>query len=130
INEKPKMNENTNNSYVGGKRYLVRLQNTYELEQVEVYGEGDLVFETTELPFTESIGTTQDIESNGDITYNAELWSYGMGLLHDDESHKYTHNTSNFKIYNAGINIHPFEQMLEIKIENVSKGYELKNNTT
>lgn len=129
--EPAKMDESSKNQFVGGKRYLVRLQNTFDIEQIEKDGEGELVFETTELPYAESIGTTKDIDQHG-INYDSELWGYGMGLLNDDESHKYTHNTSTFKIYNAG-NIpehHPFELDLKITIRGANQGYELKNKTT
>src|SRR5699024_5347073 len=117
------------NLFVGGKRYLVRISGNFDIEQEFKYGFGELVFETVGLPFAESIGTTQDIERNG-LRYSQELWSYGMGLLYDEESHKYTHNDPSFKIYNAGIGIHPFEQHLDIVIEGVRKGYELKNTST
>lgn len=129
--EPPKMDDDSINQFVGGKRYLVRLQNTFDIEQIENDGEGELVFETTELSFAESVGTTKDIDDNG-ITYESELWSYGMGLLYSDEAQKYTHNTRSFRIYNAG-NIprhHPFEQELKITIRNASQGYQLSNKTT
>src|SRR5690625_3467809 len=74
--------------YVGGKRYKVRLTSSpFDIEQMFTYGFGELVFETTDLPFAESIGTTADIDSNG-LRYSDELWSYGMGLLYDNESHR------------------------------------------
>lgn len=85
-NEPAKMNPETDNQLVGGKRYLVRLQNTFDLEQIELDGEGELIFETTELPFAESIGTTKDIHENG-IDANDELWGFGMGLI--DEMTEY-----------------------------------------
>ncbi len=131
-NEAPRMMEGTENRFIGGKRYLVRLQNTFELEQMELDGEGELIFETTDLPFAESIGTSQDIQRNG-ISYNDELWGYGMGLLYDDESHIYTHTGTSFRIYNAGnVPIHPFEQSLKISISNVQGStsfLQLRNNT-
>ena len=119
------------NQYVSGKRYKVRLANPFEIDQQLEYGFGELRFETTDLPFSESIGTTADIDRDG-ITYDSELWSYGMGLLYSDEAQKYTHNTRSFRIYNAG-NIprhHPFEQELKITIRNASQGYQLSNKTT
>jgi hypothetical protein len=119
------------NQYVSGKRYKVRLANPFEIDQQLEYGFGELRFETTDLPFAESIGTTADIDRDG-ITYDSELWSYGMGLLYSDEAQKYTHNTRSFRIYNAG-NIprhHPFEQELKITIRNASQGYQLSNKTT
>src|SRR5699024_601728 len=81
------------------------------------------------LPFSESIATTQELHDQ--LLYSDELWSYGMGLLHDDKSHIYTHTALDFSIYNAGnVAIHPFEQELEIIINNAAKNYELKNLTT
>lgn len=116
--------------YVGGKRYKVRLANTVNLDQQRIYGFSELVFETTELPFAESIGTSADIDRNG-ILYSQELWSYGMGLLHDEESHKYTHDTNTFRVYNpSNVAIHPFEQYLKITIDNASGQVTLRNNTT
>ena len=116
--------------YVGGKRYLVRLSNVIDLDQQRTYGFGELVFETTELPFAESIGTTADIDKHG-LLYSQELWSYGMGLSYDEETHKYTHNTKTFRIYNAGnVEVHPFEMDLKITVEGINGPYELKNETT
>ena len=120
------------NQLVGGKRYLVRLQNTFEIEQILNVGLGELIFETTELPFAESIGTTQDIQLNG-ISSESELWGFGMGLIANDEALKYTHTGTSFRIFNAGnVPVHPFEQYLKITISEVqgSTSYlELKNET-
>ena len=55
--------------YVGGKRYLVRLSNVIDLDQQRTYGFGEMVFETTELPFAESIGTSADIDGANLIPY-------------------------------------------------------------
>jgi len=117
--------------YVGGKRYLVRLSNVIDLDQQRTYGFGEMVFETTELPFAESIGTTADIDKHG-LLYSQELWSYGMGLSYDEETHKYTHNKNTFRIYNAGNveEIDPFEMDLKITVEGINGPYELKNETT
>lgn len=118
------------NLFVGGKRYLVRISGNFDIEQEFKYGFGELVFETVGLPFAESIGTTQDIERNG-LRYSQELWSYGMGLSYDEDSHKYTNKKMNFAIFNAGnVSVHPFEQYLKIEFENIGKGYRLINETT
>lgn len=118
------------NLFVGGKRYKVRLASSFDIEQVYRYGFGELVFETTDLPFAESIGTTADIDREGINAVQAR-WGYGMGLTSDDESLRYTHSTTAFKIYNAGnVAVNPFEHDLKIMIEGVSSGYELENLTT
>lgn len=131
--EPARMDLETDNRLIGGKRYLVRLQNTFDLDQVETDGEGELVFETTELPFAESIGTTQDIHRNG-IHTDSELWGFGMGLIADDDSLIYTHTGTSFKVYNAGNElIHPYEHYLKITIDNVQGStsyFELRNKTT
>src|SRR5699024_8777705 len=73
------------NFFVGGKRYKVRLASSFDIEQVYRYGFGELVFETTDLPFAESIGTTLDIEGNG-ISADDGLWGFGMRLPSVDET--------------------------------------------
>ena len=132
-NEKAKDDEESRNNFVGGKRYKVRLQDSFDIDQSLEYGEGEFIFETTDLPFAESIGTTQDIEENG-VDANDELWGFGMGLISDDTSLQYTHEGSKFSIYNAGnIPVHPFEQELKIVISDVvgsSSEFTLKNETT
>lgn len=120
------------NTLVGGKRYLVRLRNEINLEQTLDYGFGELTFETTGLPFAESIGTTLDIERDG-INADTAIWGYGMGLIADNESLRFTHTANLFRIYNAGnVAVHPFEQDLKITINNVvgsTSFLELRNET-
>lgn len=128
VSEPAKMDSETDNKLVGGKRYLVRTRSLTDLEQVEEYGEGELILETTELPFAESIGTSQDIERNG-IDAQSKLWGFGMGLITDDDSLIYTHDAvvdKRFKIYNAGnVAIHPFEQDFKMTISNVQGSDEM-----
>lgn len=132
-NEMAQDDESTDNKLVGGKRYLVRLQNVFELDQMSVYGDGELVFETTNTPFAESIATTQDIERNG-VDANSHLWGFGMGIIEEPASRKYTFkNANNFKVFNAGnVPVHPFEQELKITITNIkgaNSSFELLNKT-
>lgn len=131
INEPSQIDSESDNQLLGGKRYLVRLQNTFDLEQESLWGQSELVFETTELPFAESIGTTQLIQANG-VNANDELWGYGMGILADDESQKYTNTSSLFRIYNAGnIPVHPFQQDLRIELSGINgSGFTMENLTT
>jgi len=132
-NQPASMDNSTNNQLVGGKRYKVRLQNTFELEQTLLFGEGELVYETTESPFAESIASTQDIERNG-VDANSHLWGFGMGIIDEPASRKYTFkNANNFKVFNAGnVPVHPFEQELKITITNIkgaNSSFELLNKT-
>lgn len=117
--------------YVGGKRYLVRIAGGITPEQARIFGFGELNFETVDLPYAESIGTSLDIEREG-ISANSEIWGYGMGLIAEDGADKYVHSANSFRIFNAGnIEVHPFEQDLRIEITGVSgEGFELKNETT
>ncbi len=134
-NEAPRMQESTENKLIGGKRYLVRLQNTFDLEQMELDGEGELIFETIVLPFAESIGTTQAIQRDG-ISADSGLWGFGMGLEAVDETLIYTHKAvagQRFRIFNAGnVSIHPFDQDLKITISNVvgsDRAFQINNIT-
>lgn len=131
-NESARMDSTSDNQYVGGKRYMVRLQSTFDLEQFDVYGEGELVFETVEMPFAESIGKTRDIDENG-LNYNDALWSYGMGLNYEDAAQLYSHQGTSFSIFNASdISIHPYEHDLKIEISEVvgsTEFLEIKNTT-
>lgn len=64
-----------------GKRYKVILDGSYLPERIlPMFGKVEIPFITCELPFAESIGTTQDIHKNG-IDANDELWGFGMGLI-------------------------------------------------
>lgn len=67
------------------------------------------------LPHAFSKGTTLD-----EFTYDAELWGYGMGLVYDEGTQDYIHNTSAFNIYNAGNQtVDPRESELVIKIKSL-----------
>src|SRR5699024_6177887 len=76
-NESPRNDESTENKYIGGKRYKVRIANVIELDQSLTFGEGELGFETTELPFAESIGTSADIDNPELIPLSPDLWTQG-----------------------------------------------------
>jgi len=119
--------------YQPGKIYHVAVDSSYIPERYnnnQRYAEVEINCTDVGLPFAESIGTTQDIDENG-LLYSQELWSYGMGLLYEDDAQKYTHTAKEFAIYNAGnVGVHPFEQELSITIDNVVNGYTLRNTTT
>jgi hypothetical protein len=74
--------------------------------------------------FLESIGTTLDPQ-----TFDSELWQIGQGLITDDT--KYIHNTTSFRIYNAGnVKVDPHRNPLIIKYKGISTNLQIKNNTT
>ncbi|SDJ19745.1 phage tail domain-containing protein [Natribacillus halophilus] len=125
VNERSRQKEGTDNVFVGGKRYLVRPASSFVFEQEELHGFTEVEFETTELPFAESIGTSLELESDGSL--QPEIWGHGMGLSFEHDSQKYTHEVSDgqtFHIYNAS-NVAfpvPFHIDFKIIIESVSGG--------
>ena len=125
--------EYVSETYQIGKRYNVKVDTSFIPERYENnqrFAEAEVSCITTELPFAESIGTTQDIEHSR-LRYSDELWSYGMGLSYEDNTKDYSHRQLNFSIFNAGnVSVHPFEQYLKIELENIGKGYRLINETT
>src|SRR5690606_33343654 len=87
--------------YANDKRFLVRLQNTFDIEQIYKTGRGSLTFETTELPFAETVDMINE-----------------------------TFTGTSFQLNNDGVDIHPFEQELKITIKNINApNFSLKNLT-
>lgn len=131
-NEAAKQDYDSMNKVVNGKRYRVRLQNVFELDQMLEYGEGELVFETTNLPFAESVASSMTIHNKG-INAESNFWSYGMGIIEEPASRLYKHTGANFKIYNMGdVKVNHYNFDFEIKITNVkdsSNSFELINRT-
>ncbi|MEG7877477.1 phage tail family protein [Bacillus cereus group sp. Sample62] len=108
-----------------GKRWKVRVASRYEIEPKGngSYGVFDITFKSAS-PFCESIGTTLD-----SFTFDSELWQIGQGLMAEDT--KYIHNTTSFRIYNAGnVTIDPKSMGLKIKYKGKSNNLSIKNVTT
>src|SRR5690625_708698 len=132
--------------YGGGKRYKVRLTSSpFDIEQMFTYGFGELVFETTDLPFSESIGTTMEVAPNEyvkRINAISEVYYSGvveLGAALDRERFERDEpipfrNEGKFTINNKGnVIIDPFQSYLKIKIEvtYIKRGnLEVINNTT
>lgn len=117
-----------------GKRYKVVLSEGFEFDRVNpMYDKVELSFKTVDLPYGESIGTTQDIEQNG-IDDEGGFWGFEMGLLSKDESLQYTFTEKEFSVYNAGnVAVSPLMQDLVITVDNFSdntKELEITNKTT
>jgi len=120
--------------YQPGKRYTIRIGDEFIPERLpnnQRNAQAKVSCSVVGLPFAESIETTDYIDKNG-LRYSDEKWQYGMGLLYDEESHKYTHDSTSFRIYNAGnVPIHPFQQDLLIELTGITgSGFEMKNITT
>jgi Phage tail protein len=106
-----------------GKRWLVKVADSFGLDQQFLYGFFDVEF-IAYSGFAESIGTTQDA-----FTFDAELWQFGEGLTADDLI--YTFNSPSFRVYNAGdIAINPRNMTLDITFTGASSNLTIKNETT
>lgn len=105
-----------------GKRYMVYVPEDFIPQrgnQREAYMEVKL--ETIDFPYGESIGRSTDLDGFP-ASYDQELWGYGMGLSYDLSNLRYTiEATPNepFRIYNPGVEIHPFENDFNILISEV-----------
>lgn len=112
--------------YESGKRYRAIVDANFDIGRIDpMYGTAEISFITEKLPFAESIGTTQDIQSFG-IGATDGIWGYGMGILDDFSSRKYTHTDTVFSIYNAGnVPVDPFFQDLKITVTNVQGANEI-----
>ncbi|TXR62086.1 phage tail family protein [Bacillus sp. AY18-3] len=107
-----------------GKRWLVKYSSPYNIEQNWKYGFFEIDFITVKLPFAESIGTTMD-----PFDFDSDLWQLGQGLVAEDTM--YVHNTTSFRIYNAGdVLIDPKSMPLKIKYKGKSNNLNIKNVTT
>lgn len=125
-----KRKSQTENRYVNGKQYLVRMVNELTPEQLFNGGEIDIEFETTELPFAETIYTTQTIQESG---YRSTVEKYGLVDGVNIDYMNYSPTTPEFVIWNGGnMAIDPFNMSLYIQIRYVSTdgGLILENITT
>ena len=73
--QSPKWSSQTDNEYVNGKQYLVRLDSTLSPSQEGLRGEVSLEFVTSGLPYAESIYTTKELHDSG---YSATAEKYGL----------------------------------------------------
>src|SRR5699024_2323211 len=70
--QKAEYEDGTDNVLVGGKRYKVRIADSFNFEQFKTYGKAELNFVNVGLLFAESIYTTKELH---DTKYNAEAGS-------------------------------------------------------
>lgn len=116
--EKPRWSDNTDNKYVGGKRFKVRMISTLSPEQIVTDGEVNIEFETVEMPFAESLGTSMDLHRDG-FDMDSGIWGAGMNL--DARDYVYAKRLSSadpiIEIYNpSDVDVNPFEGDLKITI--------------
>ena len=112
--QKPKWEAQTDNEYVNGKQYKVRLNSTLTPEQRSLSGEVSIEFVTSGIPYAESIYTTLELHDTG---YSATAEKYGLVDNIDDEKVKYRFTENNFSVYNAGnVTVEPESMYLDIII--------------
>ncbi|EOS7999112.1 phage tail family protein [Enterococcus hirae] len=97
-----------------GKRYPVTVDNINSTRKAFFKGNFNVSFKVYR-GYSESLATTiSEFSLNDD-------WQFSQGLVSEDYS--YTHNTSNFNIYNGGsFEIDPREHYLRIMLEGESEG--------
>src|SRR5699024_3586394 len=97
--QNPKWEEQTDNEYVNGKQYQVRLNSTLTPDQRSLSGEVSIEFVTSGIPYADSIYTTLELHDSG---YSATAEKYGLVDNIDDEKVNYRFTESNFSVYIAG----------------------------
>lgn len=125
-------------SYQPGKRLLISVDDKYIPERIpnnRIYAEAIITCTKQGIPFSESIGTTQDIQTNG-LSSDDELWGFGMGLYAQNNTHVYSFNAlpdEVFRVFNASnVDVHPFEQDFKLTLKNIKGSTErvqLRNQT-
>ena len=128
--QSPKWSSQTDNEYVNGKQYLVRLDSTISPSQEGLRGEVSLEYVTSGLPYAETIYTTLELHDNG---YSSTAEKYGLVDNIDDEKVKYRFTENNFTVYNAGnVTIEPESMMLNIIVNAVQSdnNFTIRNKTT
>lgn len=71
------------------KRHKVILESGFTPVRLSsVHGTAVIPFITDEIPYSESIGTTQDIHENG-VSSDDELWGFGMGIIDEMSEYEY-----------------------------------------
>ena len=119
----PKWSPQTDNEYVNGKQYLVRIDGEFEFEQEGLRGFATIKFVTSGLPYAESVYTTKELNDTG-LSALAEKYGLVDGI--DDEKTQYTFYGEPYnenllgdsdKIYNnADSNIANYPIKEEIKV--------------
>src|SRR5699024_944134 len=100
--QKAEYEDGTDNVLVGGKRYKVRIADSFNFEQFKTYGKAELNFVTVGLPFAESIYTTKELH---DTKYNAEAGS----LITDKDRERFNKKVDGIEV--GGRNLLPLDKI-------------------
>ena len=128
--QKPKWSSQTDNEYVNGKQYLVRLDGTISPSQKGIRGEVSLEFVTSGLPYAESVYTTKELNDTG-LSALAEKYGLVDGI--NDEQTQYVFTDNKFSVWNAGnVTVEPESMYIYITLGLVTTDGSLKltNKTT
>lgn len=106
------------------KRWKVKTATKFTVDKLSrIVGAFDLELVSSS-PYAESIGTTL-----GELTFDAEKWQVGQGLVL--ENPEYVHQSNTFRIFNAGdVTVDPCEMPMKIIFKGESTNLEIKNLTT
>ena len=115
--------------YVNGKQIKVAKVNSIEIDDTTLKSVFMVEFETTDLPYFESIYTTLELHDSG-YAHSAE--KYGLVDNIDDEKVQYRFTSNNFTVYNAGnVTVEPESMLLHIFVASTTgDSITIKNNTT
>ena len=115
--------------YVNGKQIKVTKVNSIEIDDTTLKSVFMVEFETTDLPYFESIYTTLELHDSG-YAHSAE--KYGLVDNIDDEKVQYRFTSNNFTVYNAGnVTVEPESMLLHIFLASTTgDSITIKNNTT
>lgn len=109
------------------KRWLVKVTNSFELDQTRIYGLFSVEMETVGLPYVESRATTLE-----PLVWENEGWFWGAGMSWGDNPDQYNiTNKTSFIIPNYGdITIDPRMMDLTIRFTGASSNLRITNVTT
>lgn len=109
------------------KRWLVKVTNSFELDQTRVYGLFSVEMETVGLPYVESKATTQE-----PLVWRDEGWFWGAGIAWGDNMDQYNvTNQTAFTIPNYGdVTVDPRMMDLTIRFTGASNNLAITNTTT
>lgn len=125
----PKWKEQTENEYVDGKQFLVRMTSELEPEQLYNGGEIEIEFTTTELPFAETIYTTKYLN---DFGFREAQNKFGVAENINQDYTKSVYTTTYFEVWNGGnVTVEPEVMELNIELLNaVTSGFRIVNKST
>lgn len=109
------------------KRWLVKVTNSFELDQTRIYGVFTVEMETSGLPYVESRATTQQ-----PLVWKDNGWFWGAGISWGDSMDQYNVvNDTEFVIPNYGdVVVDPRQMGLVIRFNGASNNLTLTNLTT